>query len=263
MLALTEAFLLNNMWTLLLLAAFTFNIKQRQDNKPIMYANLILVCGFALPGIIYAQYIVQLTPLLPVFYLYWAGVNAAIVVVIYALLRLKGWPIYAGVKVVIVCLVIDFLFNLLLHVDRNIMALNGQALPNATKAGAWGLWVLRNAISNINNGVIVVCVLAPFKPKLKGGNSVFKQLLNVVDISRYKQGNAITQRVDTMHAMVEQTPNNTNAMGYLTAAQELIYRADETQKDFTNAIGLLLDAAAYEALQPCANDQQTPQATSA
>jgi hypothetical protein len=60
MLSLTTAFLLNNIWTLLLLVAFIFNIKQRQDNKPVIYTSLILVLGFTLPSITYTQYVVKM-----------------------------------------------------------------------------------------------------------------------------------------------------------------------------------------------------------
>jgi hypothetical protein len=250
MLSLATAFLLNNMWTLLLGVAFIFNVKQHQDNKPVIYTNLILVLGFALPSILYVQYVVDIKPLLPVYYLYWAAINAMIIVFICTIIKLRKWPFYAGIKLVLICLAVDVVFNLLVHIDRNILALNGHELPNTTRQSAWALWAIRNAFSNISNGAMLLGVIAPFKLGLKGVSAVFKQLLNAIDFKRYKQDHNISNRLETIDLMKQQSKNECAATEYHNAAKELTYRSDETQTDFTNAIGLLLDAAAHEALQP-------------
>lgn len=262
MLSLATAFVINNIWTLLLGVAFIFNAVQRKDNKPIYYTNLILVVGFALPAIMYAQIVVNVSPLVPIYYLYWAFVNALIVGFLYWSTRANHWPFYSAIKIIMLCITIDVILNLVLHVDRNIIALNGGSTPNFNKESTWSLWTARNVVSNINNGIILFSVLVPFPSRLKRFNGVFKQLLNVIDIKNYTKSNSIVQRIDTIKSMIQQSNNNQLANDYLAAAQELTHRANETQQDFSKPIDLLLKSAANEALKPATDKQHQSQSTS-
>jgi hypothetical protein len=247
MLSLATAFIINNIWTLLLGVAFIFNAIQRKDIKPIYYTSLILVMGFAIPAMIYAQKIVNISPLLSVYYLYWAAVNACIVLAIVLTIKLNRWPMYTIIKLLLVCLSIDVAFNLLLHIDRNIMALNGNAVPNMGKENVWELWVLRNTFSSVSNFIMLIGVTLPLTSRLKGAKDVFKQLLNVIDIRQYRAENRTELRIEIIESIIKQSANQNDSKQYLDAAKELMYRADETQTNFNKPIELLLDAAAHSA----------------
>lgn len=161
MLDLAVSFFFSNIWTIAFLSVAIYNHLCRPGHKPIIHAALLTAAIFAISHIIYAQWISHLANTASVHYLYLAGSASLLASAIYLNNRIRGFVLYWPVKLAIALMCIEIVLDLLLHIDRNVLALNGSQAPNHAREQIWWLWTFRVIVFNINNVVILVSFCLP------------------------------------------------------------------------------------------------------
>lgn len=161
MLGLAVSFFFSNIWTIAFLSVAIYNYRYRPEHKSIIHAALLTATTFAISHIIYAQWISQLSNTASVHYLYLAGSAALLACAIYINNRIRGFTLHWPVKLAIALMCFEVILDLLLHIDRNVLALNGSRSPNYAREQIWWLWILRVVVFNINNIIILVSFCLP------------------------------------------------------------------------------------------------------
>lgn len=88
-------------------------------------------------------------------YLFFAGIQVAIAVGLFLINRKKLSVI---MTTTIILLSVEALLGYAIHIDRNIVALNGAIEPNTAGSTKWILWDLRNYLSQITTLTIFLSV---------------------------------------------------------------------------------------------------------
>lgn len=166
-------FILGNIWSLCFLALAIYCYFYRQENKSMLQFALIFAGAYGLSQIVYAQFILPQKNVVEIYYLYWAGATSIVVASLYINHKFKGFHFYWPIKIAITLLLIEVLLNIALHIDRNIIALNGNMVPNNPYDNEWWLWGVRNMMINFDNIIILIAALFPLKT-FQSDNSSFK-----------------------------------------------------------------------------------------
>lgn len=167
------AFIIGNVWSICFLCAGLYNFYFRKEYKPIIHMSLVLAGTYGLTQIIYSQFIVPQENLYAIFYLYWASACGFVALCLAADHHIKGYVFHWPIKLAIALLLIELFLSICMHIDRNIVALNGSMKPNAQLEDAWWLWTIRNVVVNLDNVFILFSVLIPFRA-FRSGRDVYK-----------------------------------------------------------------------------------------
>ncbi|UAA38033.1 hypothetical protein KIH87_15245 [Paraneptunicella aestuarii] len=157
------AFIIGNVWAICFLVAGLYNFYFRKEYKPVLHMSLVLACTFAVSKVIYSQFILPQEHLLSIYYLYWAAACGFIILCLVVDHHIQGFVFHWPAKLAISLLLIEIVLHLSLHIDRNIVALNSALQPNRELESAWWLWTVRSIFVNLDNAVILMSVLLPFK----------------------------------------------------------------------------------------------------
>lgn len=272
MLDLALSFFFSNIWIISLLGIAIYNNFFRPEHTPIIHMALITATVYAISHIFYSQWVSQHPVLKEVHYLYLAGAAALLALWIYLNNKLHGFVFYWPVKLLITMMVVEVILDILLHIDRNIVALNGMPYPNEAKENAWWLWTLRNIIFNLDNLIILVSMVLPVSlltEKKSPKNYELLEAKNVIPIKQpepsrivqlsttngyrnipaevyLKEVDNAYNRVEGIQDLIDAMPEGEakeTAKQYAYTASELITRHDQSKFDYLDSIHLLCDRA--------------------
>lgn len=236
-------FLTDNIWVLCFLVVGLYNIYAKKDYKPIIHLSLILVFTFSLTKIVYTKFILPSEHLLSIYYLYWAGVAIFISAFIVLEHKIQGFRLHWPAKFVVLLFIFEFLLHLTVHIDRNIMALNGSAAPNRGLSDAWWLWTARNMFLNIDNFLILVSILFPYKA-FKSRDDIYTSEFSSIQMDRaFKRIELLEDVVYTMPAGLKKT----HAYQCVESARFLLEQWDSQGEDRRHlySANTLCDRARY------------------
>ncbi|MCY7297409.1 hypothetical protein [Alteromonas sp. a30] len=150
------AFALSLLWVLLLVGACVLNYTKSRDN---LYRSSLFVLFMYAAG--HFTYSIWLMPtysaeLVKVHYLFSAAMQGIVAFGLFFINR-KKLTLMMGLTVILFAL--ETILTYAVHIDRNVMALNGAAEPNMLKQQAWFLWDMRNIISTVNSFTVLVAVV--------------------------------------------------------------------------------------------------------
>lgn len=198
-------FIADNVWILCFLTAALYNIYIRSDYKPIIYLSLILAVAYSLTKIAYSQFVLPTEHLLDIYYLYWGGATIFMAALIVAGHQVKGFSFQWPAKLAVSILLFEFLLHVAVHVDRNIMALNGASTPNAGLSDAWWLWSFRNSVLVIDNFIILASLVFPYKA-FKSRDDIYTSEFSSLQMDRaFKRIELLEDVVYTMPAGLRKT----------------------------------------------------------
>ena len=276
MLDLSLSFIFSNIWTMCFLAVGVYNLWQRPDHKPIIHAAMIIATMFAVSHIVYVEWLVRHPFLVQIHYLYLALSAFSLIIILFSYIKFKGFIFYWPIKLTIILMLVEVVLDVLLHIDRNILALNGAATPNISKEDAWWLWSLRSVVFTMDNVIILVSMILPVSLVKRhhgieettsnnvvalnaSGESRIVQLetpsgyRNLSSASYLQEIDQAYKRVDCLQDLINAMPDGKTkniVAQYTFTASELITRQDQSKIDFIHSIHLLCDYAAKQALVP-------------
>lgn len=210
MLDLAVSFFFSNIWTIAFLSVAIYNHLCRPGHKPIIHAALLTAAIFAISHIIYAQWISHLADTASIHYLYLAGSASLLASAIYVNNRMRGFVLYWPVKLAIALMCVEVVLDLLLHVDRNVVALNGSQAPNYAREQIWWLWTFRVIVFNINNVVILVSFCLPISllaTKQNRSKTLPAKLQETMYSSRFS---SLSSSISTTMPSSEEAPLSSN-----------------------------------------------------
>lgn len=269
MLDIALSFIFSNLWTISFLLVALYNYYFRPEHKPVIHVALITAGIFAVSHITYIQWIAPHPELVKIHYVYLASSAALLASTIFVYTKWKGFIFHWPIKLTIALMLIEVTLDVLLHIDRNIMALNGAELPNTTREHAWWLWSVRNAFFTMDNVVILISLVLPVGILSKrhpitetdAGNvyilntSEHPRIVQLSSKSGFRNlhSEQYIKEIDNAYARVENIQDLIDAMPqgeakntasqFAYTASELITRQDQSKMDFMKSITLLCDNA--------------------
>lgn len=120
--------------------------------------------------------------LLSTHYLYFAAMQALLAFGLFLINRKKLRVI---MSITIVLLVVEVLLGYAVHIDRNVMALNGAAVPNASGESGWFLWDAISIISQVTTLTVLLALTLPKIYQVKTGGSAAKAYKEQEEVSQY------------------------------------------------------------------------------
>ncbi len=178
------AFALSLLWILLLIGACVLNYTKSRDN--LYRSSLFVLFMYAATHFINSTWLIPLpsVELVKVHYLFFAAIQGIIAAGLFYLNR-KKLTVMMGLTVFLFAL--EALLTYAVHVDRNVMALNGAAEPNMLKQQAWFLWDIKNIISTISSFTVLVAVVLGKVYKLETTDSTEAAEIGE-DVERFVNG---------------------------------------------------------------------------
>ncbi len=199
----TVGFLIDNIWSVCFLIAAFYNFYFRREYKPIIHMSLILSGIFGLSRIVYLQIILPQENLFEIYYLYWAGTIFLVSAWLVIDHHIKGFAFHWPIKMAIGLLLIEVVLHLAVHIDRNIVALNGSLSPNQNLDNGWWLWAVRNVFISLDNMLILASVLLPFKA-FHSKDDIYKTRFSGMQMEK------AFKRVDMLEDIIYIMPNGIN-----------------------------------------------------
>lgn len=236
-------FIADNVWILCFLAAALYNIYTRPDYKPMIYLSSVLAVAYSLTKIAYSQFVLPSESLLDIYYLYWGGATIFIAALIIVGHQIKGFSFQWPAKLAVSILLFEFLLHVAVHVDRDIMALNGASTPNAGLSDAWWLWSFRNSVLVIDNFIILASLVFPYKA-FKSRDDIYTSEFSSIQMDRaFKRIELLEDVVYTMPAGLKKT----HAYQCVESARFLLEQWDSQGEDRRHlySANTLCDRARY------------------
>lgn len=112
--------------------------------------------------------------LLEVHYLYFAAFQIALAAGLFLINRKK---LRVMMSITIVLLVAEALLGYAVHIDRNVIALNGASNPNGSISESWLLWDLITVISQLTTFTVLLALTLPriFQVKTENAAVAYKE----------------------------------------------------------------------------------------
>ena len=150
------AFVLSLIWVLLLLGATVLN--HLRGRNPLFYSSVFLLAAYSISHLITINWLLVMPAIeaVKVHYLFYSAVQIVIGVGLFWLNR-KSMTLMMGLAIFLLGL--EAVLHFAVHVDRNVMALNFNAVPNLTDGTQWFLWDIKDVIATLNNPVLIVAVV--------------------------------------------------------------------------------------------------------
>ena len=172
----TFVFNLSLIWVVVLLSATLLNyIKSKQK---LFISGVFVSFMYAAVHIANTLWLreIPLKEVLGIHYLFFAG--ASLVTAVGLFLINKDKP-RVMINITIVLLIIEAMLGYAVHLDRNILALNGAVEPNMLGASKWWLWDLRFYVSFANTFTVFLAITLPRTYQVKTDDN--NQALKVLD----------------------------------------------------------------------------------
>jgi|GEM_PF-3070558 len=184
MMSTSFAFVLSLIWVLLLLGATILN--HLKGRSPLLHSSLFLLFTYALTHLISINWLMEIPAIeaIKVHYLFYSAVQ---IVIGAGLFWLNRHNLTLMMSLAIFLLGLEAVLNFAVHVDRNLMALNFNAVPNLTDGKHWFLWDFKDVVATLNNPVIIVAVVLGKVYKLETENCL--EATNITqDVERFVKG---------------------------------------------------------------------------
>jgi len=279
MLDLAIAFVISNVWTIGFLIAAIYNYCYRPEHKPITHFALFASVIFAFAHITYSQWLAYLYEPVKVHYLYLAISTLVLTLLAYFYNKIRGFVFHWQIKLAIGLLLLELALTLMVHVDRNVVALNASTAINYGRDKAWWLWDIRTILSHLNNVIILTSLFLPVGLFTRSNLSPDEQDIaftgnyahadNVVPIAPHQFENQVRlttcdgfrtltsetyikevdqayNRVEAIQDLIRAMPegkSKTTALQFAFTASELITEQDQSKVDYIQSITLLCDRA--------------------
>ena len=178
------AFALSLLWVLLLVGACALNYTKSRDN--LYRSSLFVLFMYAAGHVIYSMWLMPMysAELVKVHYLFSAAMQGIVAFGLFFINR-KKLTLMMGLTVFLFAL--ETLLTYAVHVDRNVMALNGAAEPNMLKQQAWLLWDMRSITSTVSSFTVLIAVVLGKVYKLETENCL--EATNIAqDVERFVKG---------------------------------------------------------------------------
>ena len=150
------AFILSLILVLLLVGTTVFNyIKGRNS---LFYSSVYVLAAYALTHFINVQWLMPMPAIesIKIHYLFFSGVQIVIAV---GLFWLNREELTHMMGLAIFFLGLEALLIFAVHVDRNLMALNANMVPNLTDGKHWILWDIQSFLSATNSLFVIAAVM--------------------------------------------------------------------------------------------------------
>lgn len=107
-------------------------------------------------------------------YLYFAGMQ---IVLAAGLFYINRKSLRVIMSMTIILLVAEALLAYAVHIDRNVVALNGASLPNSTRDLSWLLWDIRNIVAQVSTFTVLLALTLPriFQVKTENASVAYKE----------------------------------------------------------------------------------------
>ena len=175
---------LSLIYVAILFAVTFYNYQKRQQTAFI--SSLFALGMFVIAHLGNSLWLMSLSveETLATHYLFFAGVQAVIAGGLFYINRKEMRVI---VFITIILLVVEAMLGYAVHIDRNIIALNGMASPNASLEASWFLWELRNWISQITSTAVLLALTLPRVYQVTSNDNTFAyKILEAVE--KYLEG---------------------------------------------------------------------------
>lgn len=224
---------LSLIYIVLLFIAMLFNhFKARRD----LFISSVFLLGMSTVAHLGNYLWLKSLPLeevLGLHYLFFAGVQVIIAAGLFYLNREKLRVI---MTITIVLLVAEAILGYAVHLDRNVMALNGAIVPNAAGSAKWLLWDLRNYVSLASAFTMLLAVTLP----------------NIYQISKDLPNTDafdIMEDVERYVAKLKPSTSALRAQVFLEATIQNLFEPNETLRDkLITSIGITI---LNEAIKEC------------
>jgi len=236
-------FILDNIWIICFLTAGLYNVYFRREYKPIIHLSFVIAGALGVSKIVYTQIILPEPNLREIYYLYWAGASLLTVGIVSIDHQIKGYAFHWPVKLAISLFLIEILLNLAVHLDRNVVALNGMLSPNQNLENAWWLWGVRNTFLYLDNLLIIASLVFPYKA-FKGVDDIYKHKYGSSEMDR------AFKRVELLENIMHIMPNSlkkAHAYQCVESARFLLEQWDSQGEDRRHlySANTLCDRARY------------------
>ncbi|MCY7297212.1 hypothetical protein [Alteromonas sp. a30] len=171
--------------------------------------------------------------LLSTHYLYYAAVSAALAVGLFLINREKMRVI---MSITIGLLALEVLLGYAVHIDRNVVALNGLATANASLSNSWLLWDLRDGISQFTTLTVLLALTLP---------KIYQ-----VETDDPAEGYTIQKKVNQFADLYKPSKRKRRTNVFLSSSAENLcfYTGDEEESQYRGEAGILL---LNEAIKQC------------
>lgn len=117
--------------------------------------------------------------LLKTHYLYFAAMQALLAIGLFIINRHKLRVI---MSITIGLLVVEALLGYAVHIDRNVIALNGETAPNMSLSASWFLWNMRDYLSQFTTFSVLLSLTLPKIYQVKNeDNTITFNVLDAVE----------------------------------------------------------------------------------
>ena len=220
------AFNITIIWMLVLFAALLLNHFKAQRN--LFFSSVFALSVYAITHLSQSLWLMSLPleEVLSIHYLFYAGMAAFLAAGLFWINRTQ---LRVMMTITIVLLAIEALLGYAVHLDRNVLALNGALAPNYAGTTAWWLWDVRNTVSQITNMGVLLSLTLPRVYQVKtDDNNIALKILDATEA--YLQGFKDTSKIKRQ------------AQAYLyIGVQALCELSGEKEKDdYCNQIGVEL-----------------------
>lgn len=239
-------FIIGNVWAIAFLVVAVYNFYFRKDHKPTFFLCLVMTFSLGVSQLMYVNWILPQHNLLSIYYLYWAGVSCVIALILFVTTKLHSFNLLWPLSFAIGLHLMEVLFNLAMHIDRNVVALNQAPIANNDIKNAWWLWNVRDTFILSTNFLIIAASTLPL--------DMFSRVSQHFE-RRYssQQMTKAFQRVKSLQQLVNVMPygiNKSNAEQCLESAELLLMQWNGSGEDRSHVYcaNLLCDRARVLAL---------------
>ena len=149
------AFVLSLVWIALLLSATVLNYLKKRSS--LFSSSLFVLAVYAITHFINVQWLMNIPALtsIKIHYLFFSASTALLGIGLFWLNR-ENLTHMMGLAIFLLGL--EALLIYAVHIDRNVVALNFNSVPNLTDSKQWLLWDIQFIFSTINNVFVVASV---------------------------------------------------------------------------------------------------------
>ena len=159
--------------------------------------------------------------LLEVHYLYFAAFQAVLAAGLFLINRKKLRVI---MSITVVLLVAEALLGYAVHIDRNVVALNGLSNPNGSILESWLLWDLRNYLSQFTTVTVLLALTLPKIYQVKEGGSAAEAYKEQEEVNQYSSLFKPSKRKNKTEVFL--TASAENLCHFTGDKEEASHRAD-------------------------------------
>ncbi|UAA38662.1 hypothetical protein KIH87_18695 [Paraneptunicella aestuarii] len=239
-------FIIGNVWAIAFLLVAVYNFYFRKDHKPTFFLCLVMAGSLGISQTIYTNWILPQDNLVSIYYLYWAAVSCAIALTLFLSTkfgaRILLWPLSFAIGLHL----IEVLFNIAMHIDRNVIALNQALSVNNDIKSAWWLWNVRDMFILSTNFLVIAASILPL--------DIFSRVSQRFE-RRYscEQMTKVFKRIKSLRQLVNVMPDGidkSNAEQCLDSAELLLTQWDDEGEDRSHiySANMLCDRARALAL---------------